>query len=342
MSASTSSDLAPPAVMDDRENRPRTPAARLLALLGWNTTSYVLISIFAAVVLLIIIVWWPLAEDYLATADPRYPLWLQMDWLLLGVFAAMSLLIMARPDLKADARIVLIGLAGGLVIESWGTQTHLWTYYTNERPPLWIIPAWPIASLTIDRLYRMLRRVTGSQGQALPEPALPIGGLRLSGAKGFGRAPDRQARQAKPGRSSATTGGAWAGVYWVVFISFVVMMLAFVWPTLDKSLTLAALALVALLIATPTDYRGAVLTFVAGTGLGYFLELWGTTRACWTYYTLETPPMFAVYAHGMAAVAFWRVGLLWETVARRLALAHPPKPSKRSSDRAPRTTPETS
>jgi hypothetical protein len=30
-------------------------------------------------------------------------------------------------------------------------------YYTNERPPLWIIPAWPIASLSIDRLYRLLR-----------------------------------------------------------------------------------------------------------------------------------------------------------------------------------------
>jgi len=313
--------------MDISRDRPRTPAARLLALLGWNTTSYVLMSIFAATVLLIIIVWWPLAEDYLATADPRYPLWLQMDWLLLGVFALMSLLIMARPDLKADARIVLIGLAGGLVIESWGTQTHLWTYYTNERPPLWIIPAWPIASLAIDRLYRMLRRVMRSQGEDLPA---------------FGRAPDRTARHDRPARPDATTRSAWAGVYWVVFMSFAVMMLVFVWPTLDKSLTLAALALVALLIFTPTDYRGAVLTFVAGSGLGYFLELWGTTRACWTYYTLETPPMFAVYAHGMAAVAFWRVGLLWETMARRLGLARPSKPIDSTSGHAPHTTPETS
>lgn len=268
-----------------------------MALLGWNRTSYVLMSAFAAVVLLIIIVWWPLAEEYLATVDPRYPLWRQMDWLLLGVFAAMSLLIMARPDLRTDARIVLIGLAGGLVIESWGTQTHLWTYYTNERPPLWIIPAWPIASLAIDRLYRMLRRVMGGEGGRLQR-----------------QSPKAQSRPAHSG-----AGGAWAGVYWVVFGSFGVMMLVFVWPTLDKSLTVAALALVALLIATPTDYRGAVLTFAAGSGLGYFLELWGTTRACWTYYTLETPPMFAVYAHGMAAVAFWRVGLVWEVVARRFA-----------------------
>jgi len=34
------------------------------------------------------------------------------------------------------------------------------------------------------------------------------------------------------------------------------------------------------------------------------------TRECWTYYTLETPPLFAVLSHGMAAVAFWR-GVKW-------------------------------
>ena len=53
-----------------------------------------------------------------------------------------------------------------------------------------------------------------------------------------------------------------------------------------------------------------MLTFAAGAGLGYFLEVWGTTRECWTYYTRETPPLFAVLAHGMAA-AFWRAGLLF-------------------------------
>jgi hypothetical protein len=69
-----------------------------------------------------------------------------------------------------------------------------------------------------------------------------------------------------------------------------------------------------LLILTPTDYRLAWLIFVAGTGLGYYLELWGTTRACWTYYTNQTPPLFAVLAHGMAAVAFWRAGLMLKSI----------------------------
>ena len=94
-------------------------------------------------------------------------------------------------------------------------------------------------------------------------------------------------------------------------------MLAFVWPTLDKSLTLAALILCALLILTPPNQKATLLTFAAGTGLGYFLELWGTTRLCWVYYTQETPPLFAVLAHGMAAVAFWRVALLAKTLVSR-------------------------
>jgi hypothetical protein len=254
---------------DERGHAQPKAGAALWEALRWNRASYLLMSVYAAMVFIILVVWWPLARDYLATADPRYPWWRQMDWLLLGIFAAMSLLIMARPDLKADARIILIGVAGGLVIESWGTQTNLWTYYTLERPPLWIIPAWPIASLSIDRLVRLLDR------------RLP----KLS-EQWFRRA------------------------YWIVFPVFFVLMLLFVWPTLNKPFTPLALLTCALLILSPKDHRLAVLTFAAGSGLGYFLEVWGTTRACWTYYTLQTPPLFAVLAHGLAAVAFWRAGLM--------------------------------
>jgi hypothetical protein len=91
-------------------------------------------------------------------------------------------------------------------------------------------------------------------------------------------------------------------------------MLAFVAPTLGKSLTWGALALCVLITLTPSNARAVVLAFAAGAGLGYFLELWGTTRACWTYYTGATPPLFAVLAHGMAAVAFWRTAELVRAV----------------------------
>ena len=38
----------------------------------------------------------------------------------------------------------------------------------------------------------------------------------------------------------------------------------------------------------------------------------------WTYYTFEKPPLFAVLAHGMAALAFWRVYLLYQMFEPRL------------------------
>ena len=261
----------------ERPDHAKSRWRQLAAGFGWTRSSYFLMSSFLATLLLLGYVWWPLAADYLAFIDTSRPIWNQLDWLLIGIFAVMSLLIMAGADLKKDSWILFVGLAGGLVIESWGTQTELWTYYTLERPPLWIIPAWPIASLSIDRLVRLLDRMI----PAWPRRIFPI-------------------------------------LYWFVFPLFIALMLEFVWPTRDKSLTVMALLLCALWTASPTDHRLAVLTFAAGAGLGYFLERWGTTRLCWTYYTRQTPPLCAVLAHGMAAVAFWRAGLLLQRTVARL------------------------
>ncbi len=263
----------------------RTLLADLRAHLRWTRASYALFSGFVLLILLILYVWWPLAEEYFALFNPAYPLWRQLDWLLINIFLFMSLMIMAGADLKADLPIIVVGLVGGLVIESWGTQTDIWHYYTFERPPLWIIPAWPIAALSIDRMVRFLGLLTAR---------LPLPPFKLA--------------------------------YWLVFPAFYALMLAFVAPTLGKSLTLAALTLCAFLILTPTDYRLAVLNFAAGAGLGYYLELWGTTRLTWIYYTLEQPPLFAVLAHGMAAVAFWRVVALYNVFRPRLVnfIARPP------------------
>jgi len=41
------------------------------------------------------------------------------------------------------------------------------------------------------------------------------------------------------------------------------------------------------------------------------------------YYTMQTPPVFAVMAHGMAAAAFWRVYRLYEVFLP--SIAAPPK-----------------
>jgi hypothetical protein len=240
--------------------------------LRWTRASCFLIGALFAPAILVIILWWPLVVTNFASFDPALSWWKQLDWLLIGNFLAMSLLAMAGANARADALIIFVSGFGGFVIESWGTQTQLWTYFTLERPPLWILPAWPLATLTIDRLTRGLNHF-------IPHK------VRFN------------------------------LLYWPVFVLFYGLMLAFVRPFAGTPSTLMALVLGALIILTPTDHRIAVLTFIAGSGLGYFLERWGTTRECWTYYTQQTPPLFAVLAHGMAAVAFWRVGRLLKAYA---------------------------
>jgi hypothetical protein len=258
----------------------------------WTRDSSILLGGFFLTVFLIIYIWWPLAEEVLSYIDWHGPWWLYMDWLLLGVFFFMSITIIAGANLKRDMLIIFVGIWGGLAIESWGTQTNLWHYYTAERPPLWIIPAWPIASLSIDRVTRVLNFLT-----------------------------TKATKEHKEKTFVNFVPFVFKILYWFTFASFLTLMLIFVAPTFDKSYTWLSLALCILLILTPTDHRYAFLTFLAGAGLGYYLELWGTTRECWTYYTNQTPPLFAVLAHGMAAVAFWRAGLvlklLWEKITAR-------------------------
>jgi hypothetical protein len=258
----------------------------------WTRDSSILLGGFFVTVLLIVYIWWPLATAYMALVDWDGAWWLYMDWLLLGVFLFMSVTIVARANLKTDLLIVFVGICGGLAIESWGTQTNLWHYYTAERPPLWIIPAWPIASLSIDRITRYL------------DSFIEHGARRLS---------------------SIILHSLFSALYWFTFVIFMALMMVFISPTFDKSYTWLATILCILLIITPTDHRLAFLTFVAGTGLGYFLEVWGTTRECWTYHTYERPPLFAVLAHGMAAVAFWRAGLMVKLVWGRFGISKPPQ-----------------
>jgi hypothetical protein len=276
-------------------------------LIRWSPSSSVLLGGFLIVVFLITYIWWPLAEQVLAYVDWRGAWWLYMDWLLLGLFLFMSLTIVARADLRRDSLIIFVATIGGLVIEAWGTQTNLWHYYTSERPPLWIVPAWPIATLSIDRITRALEYLIASMEKLRVEVGRPPAKLLPTGSR----------------RTIRLIGGlfrfrTW---YWIIFAAFLALMAAFVAPTFDKPYTILAALLCIFLVLTPTDRRRAGLVFIAGSALGYFLELWGTTRECWTYYTFQTPPLFAVLAHGMAAVAFWRTGLVLQALSRRMVPA---------------------
>lgn len=290
--------------MESRSSRPSL----------WTRHSSILLGGFLLTIFLIIYIWWPLAEEYLAFVPWDGPWWLYMDWLLIGIFLFMSFTIIAGADLRTDSLIIFVGIFGGLAIESWGTQTNLWHYYTAERPPLWIIPAWPIASLSITRLARLLDL-----------------GIRRFLSPGL-RRPESSCAQPSPPSNfpslETLASFLYRFLYWSIFFAFLILMFIFVAPTFDKPYTVLSLLLCVGLVLTPTDHRTAVLTFVCGSALGYFLERWGTTRECWTYYTLQTPPLFAVLAHGMASVVFWRAGLMIKTVAHiSLNRTKPPQPA---------------
>src|SRR5574340_279873 len=174
-------------------------------LIRWNRSAAVLLSGFFLTIGLIVYVWWPLAEEVLRYIDWRGPWWLYMDWLLIGLFFFMSLTIIARADLRHDALILVVATIGGLVIEAWGTQTNLWFYYTSERPPLWIIPAWPIATLSIDRITRAL---------------------------GFLTTKVMKEHQGNDKQYTALMRG-WLVAYWIVFGAFLIIRVAFVMPTFE-------------------------------------------------------------------------------------------------------------
>jgi hypothetical protein len=196
-----------------------------------------------------------------------------MDWLLFGIWAFMTATLVWGVDVRRDVVLAGVAFVGGLVIEWWGTTTSIWTYYTDERPPIWILPAWPVAALTIERLALVTRR------------ALP-----------------------------AWTTPAW----WVALPAFVLLMTRFAWPGVGEPSTIVVIGIMLGVLVTATDRRRDLAIFVAGSVLGVFLEYWGTSRWCWRYYTLETPPPIAAVAHGFASIAFARGALAVEAIWARV------------------------
>lgn len=204
---------------------------------------------------------------------------LRVDWLFVIIWVLMYRLIKHKSALWRDIPLFIIGLSAGFIVEAFGTQTELWTYYTGQRPPLWIIPSWPVAGIAIDHLVR----IVNPKLPDLPKPVYLV-------------------------------------LYWLLLPGFYLLMFLFVQHTLSEPFTIFALVTAALFILFPKDYRMAVISFLVGSGFGFFLELWGTTRLCWTYHTGETPPVFAVFAHGFVAMAIWRLSNLLHYVLHKLGI----------------------
>jgi hypothetical protein len=183
------------------------------------------------------------------------------DPLLWAIWFVMTILFCWRVRPLQDLKLGVIGAAGGLAIEWWGTTSRAWTYFTNERPPLFIIPAWLVAAVVVNRIATVVEE-------------------RTAGARAYSLA------------------------YWPVLYGFVVWMAFFVRPfaALPSTWVFCA-AMVAVPLIAPRPRKDMIL-FATGAVAGAFFETWGTSRACWTYYTGEVPPAVAVAAHGFGAVAF--------------------------------------
>jgi hypothetical protein len=199
----------------------------------------------------------------------------EMDWLLTGIWIWLAALICWRVRGRRDLLMIAVGIGGGGTIEWWGTNTELWRYFTNERPPLWILPAWPAATIAIDRMGMFVDELAKSR--------------------------ERSARRTISPRLLRV-------LYFAVVPAFVVWMTTFLWPTAHLLASRVVIGLMVLVACFTLDARRDMALFVAGTTMGVFLEYWGTSRYCWTYYTEQIPPPVAVVAHGFAAIAFTRCG----------------------------------
>jgi hypothetical protein len=92
--------------------------------------------------------------------------WQDFDPLLVACWLLMVALASWRFSLRRDLPLAGVAFVGGAMIETWGTRSGLWTYFTRECPPLFILPAWPVAALATERITRMIEKVPVKLGRA--------------------------------------------------------------------------------------------------------------------------------------------------------------------------------
>jgi hypothetical protein len=189
----------------------------------------------------------------------------EVDWFLIATWVLMTALVCWDVRPGPDLTLALVALAGGLSFEWWGTRTQLWWYFTSDQPPLWILPAWPMAALASDRIARRLEA-----------------GL-----------------SARP--------AVWRVLYWVGLGAFTLAMIRFIWPSIAYPLSQIAAIMILLTVSLGIAPKRDTCLFLGGSLLGIALEYWGTSRACWTYYTHQTPPIVTILAHGFAQIGYARV-----------------------------------
>ncbi len=111
---------------------------------------------------------------------------------------------------------------------------------------------------------------------------------------------------------------AWPPLYGITILAVTAAIALWSRPGWGHPLTWVAGLCVLVTALSSGDPRADLTRLLAGSLVGIPLEYWGTSRACWVYYSGETPPPVAVLAHGFATVAFARGVAFTGALAARL------------------------
>jgi hypothetical protein len=241
----------------------------LIPVNGYDKKSLGLALVVAGLAIASGVIW----REYLSLT------WADFDPLLVFCWVFMLALAAWRFSVKRDVPLAVVAFIGGAMIETWGTRAGLWTYFTHEKPPLFILPAWPLAALATERIVRALdhglRNVTMSRG--------PLRAL-----------------------------------HGTAFLAFSMLLWSWTAVGRSHPTTMFAYVLVAITCLSGRTPREDLLRLLAGSLLGWLLEYWGTTRLCWSYWDGKTPPLAAVLSHGFATVAFARGVAIGHSIVTRV------------------------
>jgi hypothetical protein len=126
----------------------------------WRASGALVPALFAGVALWrrdLFVQAWGVTAQTLARGGPGRWRLLGEIALFAGILAASWREIAARSRPAHQAAVVCVAAALGWAAEAWGTRLGLWTYYTGETPPLWIVPAWSLGALVIEHLAERAR-----------------------------------------------------------------------------------------------------------------------------------------------------------------------------------------
>lgn len=130
-----------------------------------------------------------------------------------------------------DAAVMLLAFAGGWAVEAWGTRLGIWSYYTGERPPLWIVPAWSVGAALVERLGEAARARWGPAPRAAYWAAAAAAfAVCVLTCRPFLAAPQAWAGLALVGAALAAK-PAEADEFWTLTAGFCAVFFADLWGT---------------------------------------------------------------------------------------------------------------